>query len=120
MKVIELLESAEAIAILANAETSVAFGMSIASLVKQVNEQLADYNKFKQDLKERYGLKEGEVLRGKALEEYNDLLQVEVTINCGKLPMSVVEKEKIHLSAVDVETLSWLLKNDVQSVFVEE
>jgi hypothetical protein len=121
MNLRQLLSSKEAFGRLINREWPVKISLNLKKLIRQINIEFDDYDKVRIELLERLGEKKeknydfkDEVSRETFDKEMTSLLDEEVELKFYPISVSVLEKNGIQISPIDLELLDWLIVDDTK------
>lgn len=129
MKLIQLVNSFDAFMRFSSIELPIELSYSYKKLVKKILEERAFYEKFKQELLQKYAVLnkdrteyifENEETKNLWEVEFNKLLNVEIVLDFEPILLKVLKSNKIKVSTLDLVLLDWLIISEEEKYAREE
>lgn len=109
VNLMEIIAAKDVLSRLANTDLPIKVSYALSKLIKILNEEYQDIEKFRTNLVSKYGEPDGENIRvrqesenfPKFMEEYNDFMNTEIEIKTSKIEIDV-KKTDIQIKPIDL------------------
>lgn len=109
VNLMEILAAKDVLSSLANTDLPIKVSYALSKLIKILNEEYQDIEKFRTNLVSKYGEPDGENIRvrqesdnfPKFMEEYNDFMNTEIEIKTSKIDIDI-KKTDIQIKPIDL------------------